>query len=424
VKNYIRLLLAMVVLLPCSLLRAEEPKLGKADFELLSVKKDVKDLKEKVDRHDRLLDALLKKDSAGKAFVPTAEKPPVQLAAACAVWVGDFGAGGSGTVVACEQGRSLVVTNQHVVNGYQDVHVDCGGKRYPGKVVSVAQAADLAVVVVEAELPVAKLAEAEPPRGAKVVQWGCDARGNFRMVTKEGVFLGVNGNRFQSTIESWSGDSGCGVFDEQGRLVAVNYGFGGDYQHRGPQLGVALGDLVGFLRGATRDAFPRFAAGLDGVRGGPPAVAASTPKTASAVKWFGYAEGHKLAAETGKPVFVLFTSPEACVYCKKLEAGALKDPTLLKELEGYVCIKVDVTKDLDVMEKYASLGLAVTLYPTIEVYKDMKRTQILRSRNGRMVWEGRLTGNVDAGSILEQMGLVPAQQHSAATPFLNCGPTG
>ncbi len=537
-KTLFAILAAAVIALTAA---ADEP-LKKSDFDLV---KDVQDLKQKVEEHDRLLDALIKKDGLDRAQVDVGckcgdgcqcsdgkackckdckcgDKCPgkvkASLAAACAVWqekmqlrqMSNGGMawtriGGSGTVVACELGKSLVVTNKHVVqDGDGRFSISNGGKNYPGRLLTTDDKADLAVIVVDAELPVAPLALDEPKKGTKVIQWGCDSRGNLTMVEKQGEVVGVmpridNMGDLLTTIEAYEGDSGSAIFNFEGRVVGVTWAktkLAGD---RPGEACVRLGDVVRFLRGAVRDTFPRLTARLDAARSTPDVQAANpatvikydqargmakdknarfilaigeTPRSSvefygqkvyvcndppegtepghyqcgdgvwwksgwgvpqpmpatvigaalpQRLKWYSYIEGQKLAAETGKSSFVLFTSPENCVFCKQLEAGALKNAEVLKELEKFVCIKVDVTTPAgqQVLSDYAAFHptLAVTQWPTMEVYIGGKKVGGNES--------GRLIGNVSAASLLYQLQGRP-QQQSVLPPsyFLNCGPTG
>jgi hypothetical protein len=70
---------------------------------------------------------------------------------------------------------------------------------------------------------------------------------------------------------------------------------------------------------------------------------------------------------TKKPVFILFTEPDTCIYCKKLEAGPLKDPAVIAELGKYVCLKVDLRTDagLELEKKFSR-----QLRPALLVYRD------------------------------------------------------
>lgn len=146
---------------------------------------------------------------------------------------------GSGTVVQSAGGRSLVLTNWHVVpDGQQQVAVLHGKDWHPAKWVAVDTVTDLSLVRVEATLPVAQLAEREPPVGTVLRRWGFPGGG--AMVAKSNKTLGVSNYRMQYPRTDGSyqdggaiyeveqvpekGESGSGLFDPDGRLVAVVWG--------------------------------------------------------------------------------------------------------------------------------------------------------------------------------------------------------
>ena len=145
---------------------------------------------------------------------------------------------GSGTPIAAGDGTTLILTNAHVVES--DAHaitVTIGGKTHvgtylggsgvthPAPGVIALDGPDLAVVSIPVEVDVVPVAESLPARGASVWQRGYGgAVGD--PIHRAGT---VTGNAFvnptlSSTILSVSGDSGAGVFDEAGHLVAVTWG--------------------------------------------------------------------------------------------------------------------------------------------------------------------------------------------------------
>jgi S1-C subfamily serine protease len=198
---------------------------------------------------------------------------------------------GSGTVVWSEGGRSVVLTNAHVADrpdAAYSVFSVATGKSYPAKYLAgskvvvfppdgfgvrlAVEGPDLALLVVEAELPAAKFAPAPPKPGAGVRQWGfggrttesgpsCkagEARGDVR-VWYGGVLVVSAG----SSLRVQPGDSGSGVFDANGDLVGVTHGYGGDP----PGLAVPLVVVKAFVTEKAGARFPRFKALVDGVRG-------------------------------------------------------------------------------------------------------------------------------------------------------------
>lgn len=312
------------------------------------------------------------------AAKPAEKKAPADPAAsAVGVWC-PTGFGGSGTCVACDGGKSLVVTNRHVVEGTplgaRVAVTTADGTRHGGTLLATDRRADLALVLVDAVLPAAELAAAPPPAGTPVRQWGRDWRGQGRPVFKAGVFLGIGRGTVggvtitETTIDSISGDSGCGVFDEHGRLVAVNWGGGSG----SPQCAVGLADVVSFLRNEARLHFPRLAAELDDRRAAKAEAVeqARQAKGAKPVTWLtDYDAAIKDSA--GKTVVVLFTDPVGCVPCKRLESGALADPAVRDELAKCVCVKADVRTAAGqaLIARFNAHGDVVSAWPTLKVYK-------------------------------------------------------
>jgi S1-C subfamily serine protease len=92
------------------------------------------------------------------------------------------GQAGTGTVIACEDGRSLVLTNAHVVEGPGGISVTHGKTVYPATYLAGSKVTyflypdrtlglrtegpDLALVTVDAVLPAAPIADEEPAAGS------------------------------------------------------------------------------------------------------------------------------------------------------------------------------------------------------------------------------------------------------------------
>lgn len=150
---------------------------------------------------------------------------------------GGVTAGGSGTVIGGEGGVSLVLTNAHVVrDGAHPIEVAHGGKAYPAtyvagsRVSTVAATAggeqiaidgpDLALLAVAADLPAADLAADDPTTGTRLYVYGRTS-GPQRGAAAGYVF---SAGELASTYTSANGDSGAGVFNEAGELVAVHGG--------------------------------------------------------------------------------------------------------------------------------------------------------------------------------------------------------
>jgi thioredoxin-related protein len=47
---------------------------------------------------------------------------------------------------------------------------------------------------------------------------------------------------------------------------------------------------------------------------------------------------------TGKPIFVLFTSPETCVFCRNIEAGILSSQAFEEWAEEKIAVRVEFSK--------------------------------------------------------------------------------
>jgi hypothetical protein len=128
---------------------------------------------------------------------------------------------GSGVVVAAER----VVTNCHVLSKMRSVAVKSAEKRLPATLEYPAVELDLCQLKVPGlEAPVVRLA---PPGGAKVGQ-RVYALGNPRsleLTLSDGLVSGlreVRGRRYIQTSASIThGSSGGGLFDSDGRLVAI-----------------------------------------------------------------------------------------------------------------------------------------------------------------------------------------------------------
>lgn len=197
---------------------------------------------------------------------PRVSAVPVRTAdpAATTCQVGRPGGGGSqysgsGTCIACENGQSLVLTNNHIFSdqprpGAQFPAARCpvnGSVRprgdshsYPAACVAADPDADLAILVAEVEMPVAELADDNAPVGTQVRHWGCGSGGGSGRVLDPGGMMGPAG-RFASSAPSINGDSGAGLFDADGRLVAVNWGRDARSQRGTPVRNVVRGILKG-----------------------------------------------------------------------------------------------------------------------------------------------------------------------------------
>ncbi len=103
-----------------------------------------------------------------------------------------------------------------------------------------------------------------------------------------------------------------------------------------------------------------------------PGVPAQAPAVVSPYvgpAWFtaaSYGDAIHERERTGKPLFLLFTAPSRCVYCRQLEAGALADPEVRQTLQGFVCVHIDVDKpeSAGLVQYYGVSGI-----PDVMVYR-------------------------------------------------------
>ncbi len=152
---------------------------------------------------------------------------------------------GSGTPIHCEGGKTLILTNAHVARqdrGGFKVHVPDGGtyaaRRVDGSnVTDTTDAAgrvvdlsfdgpDLAFLEVDAELGRVQIAAGAPAPGDTVWQFGYG--GGVGPTVKSGTVYVPRTNQpvqptLCSTIDCIQGDSGSGVFNKDGHLVAVSH---------------------------------------------------------------------------------------------------------------------------------------------------------------------------------------------------------
>lgn len=163
------------------------------------------------------------------------------------VSMGNATAHGSGTVIASEDGKSLVLTNAHVVESANYpitvVHTDADGQpwRYPATYIggsSVSQSGnmlsiagpDLALLQVDYSLPAAEIADSIPASGTPVQLWGFGGSMSGSTPTHRTGQVTTHGFAdaiTASTLRTINGDSGAGVFTEDGKLVAVHWGGNG-----------------------------------------------------------------------------------------------------------------------------------------------------------------------------------------------------
>ncbi len=217
------------------------------------------------------------------AFFLIADRAPATDPTASTVYVRrDLGGGrsecGTGTVIACEAGAALVLTNAHVAeDGSLPLEVTHNGKAYPATYVAGSRVThpepglihvagpDLAIITVAAELPVAPIATDAPRLGARIRQWGFGGR-----FAESGPSFKV-GSVTESpyakpfltgTLVAQPGDSGSGLFDDAGALVGVTSGTSDDPNAK--VRAVPLSEVNGFLRRHLGRLFPRLQARIGG----------------------------------------------------------------------------------------------------------------------------------------------------------------
>lgn len=195
---------------------------------------------------------------------------------------------GSATCIACEGGRSLVLTNNHIFAPHVPPNQPTPRAAYPidvevwsvdwkrkwaGKAVDGVgdDGGDLALVVVETEMPCVTTAEADATPGTPIWHFGVSTRdyGGRRagFVAAPTYSVSQPDNTFRGDIGSVSGDSGAGIFNGDHELVGVNsgrIGHPGTDQQRGATVGV----IRGFLRTRVRGLFPNLSARVDAKRDG------------------------------------------------------------------------------------------------------------------------------------------------------------
>ena len=146
---------------------------------------------------------------------------------------------GSGTVVASEGGKSLIVSCAHVVpNGAGVITVTLNGKKFKakylfgtpvkkvvlpdGKQVEVVDGVDLSLIVVDEKLPAVEVASDPLKEGDRVRQWGYAGGPPF---VKDGPYAKegkvTDAEAVWATADARRGDSGCGLFNDGDQLAGV-----------------------------------------------------------------------------------------------------------------------------------------------------------------------------------------------------------
>lgn len=180
---------------------------------------------------------------------------------------------GSGTPVYAANGKTLVLTNAHVVRpawAGDKITVSVQGKEYPAAWVDGSDVVelgatptartiridgpDLCVLAVDATLTVTKVARELPRPGTRVCQWGYGGSADGLPVRRMGELVGEEGADIRTAYLSVPGDSGSGVFADDVGLVGVQSRV---WREGGVSLAVSLAEVRKFLtRPKVVKAFP------------------------------------------------------------------------------------------------------------------------------------------------------------------------
>lgn len=130
---------------------------------------------------------------------------------------------GSGTVIWSANGRSVILTAAHVVTIGPEPRVRALAKWHAAKLLARDEAADLAALVVEVELPAVPVSESDPQIGAAVEMFGVTSLWSKGKITASEGSVYLLGCDTGPEDYSDSGDSGGGVF-VRNELVGVHCG--------------------------------------------------------------------------------------------------------------------------------------------------------------------------------------------------------
>lgn len=85
-------------------------------------------------------------------------------------------------------------------------------------------------------------------------------------------------------------------------------------------------------------------------------IVPSEAASGKSINWYTYDEGLTLAKNQNKPVMIYFTA-DWCHYCRNLEENVFMNEEMTEKLSNsFVCIKVDVDKENNLVEKYKKSG--------------------------------------------------------------------
>lgn len=187
---------------------------------------------------------------------------------------------GTGTVVWSEGGKSLAVTNRHVVKYKRSddgltVTMRETGRTYPARFVAWSDDGDAAIVEFDAAVTPAAIGT-DPAPGTRTTHYG-NTTGPQTGTVKGYESTGTTGDGWagrylRGTHHGDSGDSGAGLFNDRGELVGVVWG-----GHSGNAGCAPVSVVRGLLRRCAGRAFPRLAARLAGDESAAPEYVEAAP---------------------------------------------------------------------------------------------------------------------------------------------------
>ncbi len=242
------------------------------------------------------------------------------LSFACQIHV-DMGGGqtahGSGTTVHSEKGKTLILTNAHVVPknfSQQPITVTSSGKTYKaryldgseviqnGNTVDV-RGPDLCLLEVDVQLGHVSFADAPPAVNDTVSLWGY---GGMQPTAKQKTGRVLNNElavpTLNHTAPTVNGDSGAGIFNKDGQLVGVHWGGTGGVR----AYGVELTTVQTFLVKAHRGWFPRLTNRIEAKREAKAVAGALSAAANSAA----YEAGREAAGRSAGPGDVTYYDPK------------------------------------------------------------------------------------------------------------------
>jgi hypothetical protein len=172
----------------------------------------------------------------------TAKKDPMWFTCRISVDLGNATAHGTGTPIVSENGKTLILTNAHVVSVTdKPISVQFGDKTYSARYVAGSQVRDVApgqikvdgpdlcVLEIDGTRDVVEFADELPAIGEAVYQYGFGGSLDGKPVYRTGTVVPNPSATpyLTSNLRGVSGDSGCAVFDSRGRMLGVGWGGNG-----------------------------------------------------------------------------------------------------------------------------------------------------------------------------------------------------